>query len=1111
MKDVRSCPKGHQSQPQQRICTTCGWRFPLQIGETIRTFTIEAHTRLLDKDFYLVSEGEQTWTLTESLEYFHPAYREEIYQSVQPLFESRGVQLHQYFLEQHDQMPFVYTLMDAELWPLDCENLQERLLQQGLLSPAEIQQTYQWMITFVDELLQIGFVHPGLITPLLFRTQTEMLIIHEWEYCVPADDSLLFPRLYRGYHGTVYLKDLENLMTGQRRNQTFAAHAIYASLCELLIGRSPILWLPQPVSIQASRFVLSQEMRKILSQLETNLSLSQLPRYLPPPYNKDKTLQHSLAQSNLFFHYAETLPQFKDAAECLESGVRNNLNDAHAFARLAILALKQDDYILFEEYLSHAIRIEPLACFYFQQAKGRVGVGETEAAILSLEEALEKWDLYPEAWSMLGKLYWNKQRFVESEHALKQAWTLQKNPRHAKDLYDYYAAQNLPEYAEPYRSYFSAAVGGKSIGHWKKERPPHLKQGNPIGVSAQIGDYHLEHLISEKPNLGSFLYRASGPNGTVYIREYLNTDLGQQRARIEMYAALKIKHRALQPLIDIIEQNGQHYLIYQQLLGESMEDRLKRQGWISTQDIYQVMQEIGGCISAFQAHDPPLIHGDIKPANIFFADSGQVFLLDFESVRFEGVIDSRLPQTFPYAPAELKNHFAVNLTSDFYSLAVTCLHGLSGIFPQLFFSFSESSFVNWDAYVLFAPQELKEWLKANLHGKTEQRQPFDEEALRALLEHLRALPAPAPPQQQQEWLDLFRQIYQTEDLTVFTSLAEQILSLKQDRLTQHYIAEQWSRFNQPEAALKLALRIQRLAPENVQIAWLIAEQAEKLQRYDFAIPTLLDAFEQAPKEQTTLLMLARAYIKTGETRLGLVAYQRAEKLPPAKVEVQLEVLRLLINLEQFQAVEERVETLLLNPRLPLENRVEAHTILAAVFGQQKRYQNALEQLKQAEQLIQPCSTALHFDLGLTYFHLQEYQQARVHLLSCIEHPDHHAASLYYLGRSHLSMTQLNEALNYFRQLESLGGVKPKDFYFQMGYLLSQLRDFNGALEMYRNAQRQDPENPIIFINMGAVFLDLQEPQEALKMAQHALTLWPDLKQAKAMQAIAIQVLSQQAS
>jgi eukaryotic-like serine/threonine-protein kinase len=99
-------------------------------------------------------------------------------------------------------------------------------------------------------------------------------------------------------------------------------------------------------------------------------------------------------------------------------------------------------------------------------------------------------------------------------------------------------------------------------------------------------------------------------------------------ARFQREARLlaALNHPNIAHLHDLLEADGQHYLVLELVEGQTLADRIQ-DGALPLAEIYQLFGQIAEGLEA--AHQQGVIHRDLKPANIKITDDGKVSVLDF--------------------------------------------------------------------------------------------------------------------------------------------------------------------------------------------------------------------------------------------------------------------------------------------------------------------------------------------------------------------------------------------------------------------------------------------------------------------------------------------------
>jgi Leucine-rich repeat (LRR) protein len=158
----------------------------------------------------------------------------------------------------------------------------------------------------------------------------------------------------------------------------------------------------------------------------------------------------------------------------------------------------------------------------------------------------------------------------------------------------------------------------------------------------------------------------------------------RQRFLREAQAAAAIEHDHIVTVYHVDEDRGFPYLAMPILRGESLEDRLKREGRLPIPEVFRIGREIAEGLAA--AHRRGLIHRDIKPGNIWLEAGGRVKIVDFGLARaVEG--DAQLTGsgyvvgTPAYMAPEQAMGQEVSPRADLFSLGVVLYRLCTGRLP----------------------------------------------------------------------------------------------------------------------------------------------------------------------------------------------------------------------------------------------------------------------------------------------------------------------------------------------------------------------------------------------------------------------------------------------
>jgi serine/threonine-protein kinase len=114
------------------------------------------------------------------------------------------------------------------------------------------------------------------------------------------------------------------------------------------------------------------------------------------------------------------------------------------------------------------------------------------------------------------------------------------------------------------------------------------------------------------------------------LRPELAASLGVERFVREIEIAANLTHPHILPLFDSGEDDGFLYYVMPFIEGESLRDRLHREGKLAVDETIRLTDQIASALS--YAHERGLVHRDIKPENILLAGD-QAIVADFGIAR----------------------------------------------------------------------------------------------------------------------------------------------------------------------------------------------------------------------------------------------------------------------------------------------------------------------------------------------------------------------------------------------------------------------------------------------------------------------------------------------
>jgi len=204
-----------------------------------------------------------------------------------------------------------------------------------------------------------------------------------------------------------------------------------------------------------------------------------------------------------------------------------------------------------------------------------------------------------------------------------------------------------------------------------------------------VGNYRIIHLLGRGGMGAVYLARDLTLEREVAVK-VVKTAAGSReiydRLRREARTAAKLSHPNIVPLHAFGEVEGMPYFVMGYVRGESLADRLRRDGKVSESDGRRILADVASALD--HAHRQGIIHRDIKPDNVLLDDeSGRAMLTDFGIAKAIGGGDALTkigsvvgtPQYM--SPEQASGRGDLDARTDIYSLGVMAYAILSGRLP----------------------------------------------------------------------------------------------------------------------------------------------------------------------------------------------------------------------------------------------------------------------------------------------------------------------------------------------------------------------------------------------------------------------------------------------
>jgi formylglycine-generating enzyme required for sulfatase activity/tRNA A-37 threonylcarbamoyl transferase component Bud32 len=160
--------------------------------------------------------------------------------------------------------------------------------------------------------------------------------------------------------------------------------------------------------------------------------------------------------------------------------------------------------------------------------------------------------------------------------------------------------------------------------------------------------------------------------------------LGPERFQREVQLAARLSHPHIVPLFEADEVDGFLYYVMEYVEGESLAQRLERDGPLALEEAIRITAEVGDALQ--YAHERGIVHRDIKPANILLS-GGHALVTDFGIAKSFAQAEEGLTLTGTgvtvgtaayMSPEQASGEKRIDARSDVYALAAVLYEMLAG-------------------------------------------------------------------------------------------------------------------------------------------------------------------------------------------------------------------------------------------------------------------------------------------------------------------------------------------------------------------------------------------------------------------------------------------------
>jgi serine/threonine-protein kinase len=208
--------------------------------------------------------------------------------------------------------------------------------------------------------------------------------------------------------------------------------------------------------------------------------------------------------------------------------------------------------------------------------------------------------------------------------------------------------------------------------------------------SLVAGRYRLERVLGEGGMGVVWAATDVDTRRVVALKLVKHAASADQRARLlrEARASWAVRHPHVREVYDVLQNDGAPVMVMEYLAGESLSDRLQRQGTLALPEAAALLLPVVSAVGA--AHALGIVHRDLKPENIFIeAPHGIVKVLDFGIAKLAAADDpsaltpsgALLGTPYYVSPEQAFGAKHVDHRTDVWALGLILYRCLSGVLP----------------------------------------------------------------------------------------------------------------------------------------------------------------------------------------------------------------------------------------------------------------------------------------------------------------------------------------------------------------------------------------------------------------------------------------------
>jgi serine/threonine-protein kinase len=152
----------------------------------------------------------------------------------------------------------------------------------------------------------------------------------------------------------------------------------------------------------------------------------------------------------------------------------------------------------------------------------------------------------------------------------------------------------------------------------------------------------------------------------VVVKQIKENVKGILESRAEADILKSLKHTYLPRVYDFLEIDGEIYTVMDFIPGRNLSQEIKSGRVFTEEEVLKWMHQLAEALAYLHSLNPPVVHSDIKPANIMLTPEGNICLIDFNiSLAFDKNLRTSTGISGGYSAPEQYNNIEKYMASAF--------------------------------------------------------------------------------------------------------------------------------------------------------------------------------------------------------------------------------------------------------------------------------------------------------------------------------------------------------------------------------------------------------------------------------------------------------------